>query len=255
MARDESDPPQQAVARFVGAGDYGAGMSRFRMNPEPGQERVLLEHCAHARFVWNLAVEQQGMYTPRKGPVPGFAEQCRQLTEARAEFAWLAAGSQTVQQQALRDFAQAMSNFFRGTHRKPTWRKAEIDEGFRIVGGQAQRVERLGKHVGRVWVPKAGWVRFRWSRQVPKAKSYRITRDRAGRWFVAFAVAPDPIPAPGTGAEVGVDRGIAVSAALSADVNAARNIRDIAAGRAVAAREGTGASEPVNREPQLGFAS
>ena len=36
---------------------------------------------------------------------PGFAEQCRQLTEARAEFPWLAAGSVTVQQQALRDHA------------------------------------------------------------------------------------------------------------------------------------------------------
>jgi len=175
----------------------------------------LLSHCAHARFVWNLAVEQQSMYSPRKGPVPGFAGQCRQLTEARSAFAWLADGSQTVQQQALRDFAQAMVNFFRGTHRKPTWRKAGIDEGFRIVGSQAQRVERLGKHIGRVWVPKAGWVCLRWSRQVPEAKSYRITRDRAGRWFVAFAAVPEPIAAPGTGARVGVDRGVAVSAALS----------------------------------------
>jgi hypothetical protein len=31
---------------------------------------------------------------------------CRQLTEARAEHQWLAAGSQTVQQQALRDLDQ-----------------------------------------------------------------------------------------------------------------------------------------------------
>ena len=43
------------------------------------------------------------------------------------------AGSQMVQQQALRDFAQAMTNFFAGTHGKPSWRKAGRDEGFRIV--------------------------------------------------------------------------------------------------------------------------
>jgi transposase len=190
-------------------------VSRFRLYPSPEQEGVLLAHCAHARFVWNLAVEQQNMYTPRKGPVPRYTAQSRQLTEARGEFAWLAAGSQTVQQQALRDFAQAMANFSRGTHRKPTWRKAGRDEGFRIVGDQAQRVERRGKHVGQVWVPKAGWVRFRWSRQVPEAKSYRVTRDHAGRWFVAFAFVPEPVPAPSTGAEVGMDRGITVSAALS----------------------------------------
>jgi len=46
-------------------------------------------------------------------------------------------------------------------------------------------------------------------------KSYRVTLDRAGRWHVAFAAIPDPIPAPGTGEAVGIDRGVAVSAALS----------------------------------------
>lgn len=43
----------------------------------------------------------------------------------------------------------------------------------------------------------------------------RVTLDRAGRWHVAFAAIPDPIPAPGTGEVVGVDRGVVVSAALS----------------------------------------
>jgi transposase len=42
-----------------------------------------------------------------------------------------------------------------------------------------------------------------------------VTRDRAGRWHIAFAVVPDPVPGPGTGEAVGIDRGVAVSAALS----------------------------------------
>jgi putative transposase len=59
-------------------------------------------------------------------------------------------------------------------------------------------------------------VRFRWSRAVPPgAKSYRVTRDRAGRWHVAFAAIPESVPAPGNGQVVGVDRGVAISAALS----------------------------------------
>jgi transposase len=59
-------------------------------------------------------------------------------------------------------------------------------------------------------------VRFRWSRAVPPgAKSYRVTRDRAGRWHVAFAAVPEPLPAPGNGQVVGIDRGVAVAAALS----------------------------------------
>jgi putative transposase len=74
-------------------------MSRYRLFPSPAQEAVLRGHCAHARYVWNLAVEQHA--------------------------------------------------------------------------------------------------------------------HRAGRWYVAFAVIPEPLSAPGNGEAVGIDRGVAVSAALS----------------------------------------
>jgi putative transposase len=191
---------------------------RFRLQPTPIQEAALLEHCAHARFVWNLAVEQHLHWRPGRASAPRYGEQARQLTEARQAFAWLAAGSHTVQQQALRDFAQAMSDFFRRTHRRPTWRKAGRHEGFRVVGSRGRHwdVQRLSRRTGRVRIPKVGWVRFRWSRDVPAdAKSYRVTRDPAGRWHVAFAAVPPPVQGPGGDAVVGVDRGVAVSAALS----------------------------------------
>jgi putative transposase len=190
-------------------------MSRYRLLPSPAQEAVLRDHCAEARYVWNLACEQQSWWRPGRPGAPGYLEQCRQLTAARKEYDWLGAGSQMVQQQALRDFAWAMANFFAGTHGKPSWRKAGRDEGFRIVAVKPGHVRRLSRKTGEVWVPKAGWVRFRWSRTVPAARSYRVTRDRANRWHVAFAAIPAPIPAPGTGGVVGVDRGVAVSAALS----------------------------------------
>ncbi|MFI5696557.1 RNA-guided endonuclease InsQ/TnpB family protein [Kribbella sp. NPDC051586] len=190
-------------------------MSRFRLYPTARQRVALLEQCGHARYAWNLALEQWSMWTRDKGPTPGFAEQCRQLTQARAAFGWLWAGSQTVQQQALRDFDQAVKNFYAGTHGRPTWRRAGRHEGVRIVGPQASRIVKLNRKWSAVKVPKVGWVQFRQSRVVPNAKSYRITRDRAGRWHIAFAVIPEPIPAPGTGEIVGVDRGVVVSAALS----------------------------------------
>ncbi|MFJ4101479.1 RNA-guided endonuclease InsQ/TnpB family protein [Amycolatopsis japonica] len=191
-------------------------MSRFRLLPTAEQEARLLEHCAHARFIWNLAVEQHAHWRPGRPSAPGYVEQARQLTEIRAEHAWLREGSVTVQQQALRDFAKAVTNFFSGTHGRPTWRKAAVHQGFRQVAVRPEHIQRLNRHNGRVWVPKVGWVRFRWSRP-PKddIKSYRVTRDRAGRWHVAFAAIPDPIPAPGTGRTAGIDRGVAVSAALS----------------------------------------
>src|SRR5580704_10972047 len=195
-------------------------MSRYRLLPTPAQQAVLRDHCGHARYVWNLAVEQHSHWHLGRKGAPGYLQQCRQLTQARAEHPWLAAGSQMVQQRALRDFARAMTAFFDLTNPagRPSWRKAGRDEGFRITGrrGRQWDVRRMNRKVGQVWVPEAGWVGFRWSREVPlDAKSYRVTQDRAGRWHIAFAVVPAPVPAPGNGKVVGIDRGVAVSAALS----------------------------------------
>jgi putative transposase len=208
-------------------------MSRYRLDPTPAQEAALLGHCAHARYVWNLAVEQRSWWQPGRPPAPRYTEQCRQLTEARAAFPWLAEGSVIVQQQALRDFHQAWSNWLAALRawrervrllppaerseppRPPRFRKRGLDEGFRIVATSPQDVRRLNRHWGEVKLPKLGWVRFRWSRPVPAATSFRVTCDRAGRWHVAFAAVPPPLPAPGNGQVVGVDRGVAVAAALS----------------------------------------
>ena len=190
-------------------------MSRFRLYPTPAQEVLLLEQCGQARYVWNLGLEQRLMWRRRRGPTPGLAEQNRQLTDARAVEPWLAGGSVTVQQQALRDLDQAWRNFFAGTHDRPTWRKRGRHEGFRVVGAQALRVRQDNRRWSGVLVPKVGWVKVRRSRDLPDWKSYRVTRDRAGRWHVAFAAIPEPIPAPGTGEVVGVDRGVRAAAAFS----------------------------------------
>ena len=193
-------------------------MCRYRLIPTPAQETVLRDHCGHARYVWNLAVEQHSHWHPGRKSAPGYLEQCRQLTQARAGYPWLAAGSRPSSNRPCGTSPRRWPrSSTRATRPRPSWRKAGRDEGFRLVGrGRQWDLRRVSRHVGQVWVPKAGWVRFRWSRAVPAGvKSYRVTQDRAGRWHVAFAVIPAPVPARGNGQVVGVDRGVAVAAALS----------------------------------------
>ena len=244
---------------------------------------MLAEHCRHARYVWNLAVEQQRHWQPGRR-APGYSEQCAQLTAARAEHDWLAAGSQTVQQQALRDFAQAMRNFFGGPHRRPTWRKAGVHEGFRQVAVKSHHVERLNRRFGRVWVPKVGWVRFLDVRAMTRsargtvaqpgvrvAQKHGLNRAvrRSGWGLLAKRMQHkvfgrvEQITAAYTSQRCSACGHVArenrksqavfecescTAAPCNADVNAARNI---AAGRAVTARGDLGASQPANREPQL----
>jgi len=137
-------------------------MSRFRLYPDEKQEQQLLGHCAHARYMWNLAVEQHKHWKPGRKSAPGFAEQCRQLTEARSENEWLRTGSVVVQQQALRDFWHAKQKFFKSGFGHPDWRKKHYDEGFRIV--DTCEVRKLNRRWAQFKVRKVGWVKFRLSR-------------------------------------------------------------------------------------------
>ncbi|MEU6267711.1 RNA-guided endonuclease InsQ/TnpB family protein [Saccharopolyspora shandongensis] len=212
---------------------------RFRMYPSARQEQLMLVHCAHARYVWNLAVEQHAHWTPGRKPAPGFAEQCRQLTEARADNKWLRAGNVDVQQQALKDFSNAKNARFTSGFGEPSWRKKYKHEGFRVIGtdrvpvfspdgvphlnpktgkqvmARNVVVQKLNRRWAQVKVPGCGWVRFRLTRRdLPSAKTFRVTY-RNNQWHVAFAIVPEPIDAPGNGEKIGIDRGVAITTALS----------------------------------------
>jgi transposase len=182
---------------------------RNRICPDARAAEVMRDlHCAHARFVWNLAVEQQSWWRPGRGSAPGNTERMRQLAEARAAEPWLAEGSSSVQQQALRDFGTAMAAFFDPGNpaRRPKFRSRRGPQGFVIRDTKVRRVSR--KH-GEVYVPKCGWVRFRWTRPLPdKPGMARVTLDRAGRWHVSFPAPQSAVQREPSGTAVGIGRGV-----------------------------------------------
>ena len=89
----------------------------------------------------DLAVEQHGHWHPGRTSAPGYLEQCRQLTQARAEYTWLAAGSQMVQQQALRDLLA------RRLEEKAPGRVEKVNP--RVYQPALQRVQARGPEVAR----------------------------------------------------------------------------------------------------------
>ncbi len=189
---------------------------RYRLYPTAEQSVFMLErHCADARFVWNLAVEQFNW--GRTGRLaPGPAARQKQLAEARQACAWLAAGSSAVQQQALRDFDRAVAGFFTGVYRRPGWRRKHLDEGFCI---RDSRVEIVNRKWAQVVVPKLGLVKFR---LVPPAAAqgswaWRGSASRRAAGMSASRLRNPRLLALLGGEErlVGIDRGVQTTLALS----------------------------------------
>ena len=188
---------------------------RERLYPSEGQKPLCVRHCADARFVYNLGLEQRSFW--RRGmPLISVYDQKRSLTEARRE-TWLSDGSSVVRQQALFDLDQAFKNWWKNPAHfsRPTWRKAGVHEGFAI---RDLSVRRINRKWGEVLVPKCGWVRFRISRQwtdIAAGTSARVTLDRAGRWHVSFTAPPPAFCRRPTGAVVGLDLGVVTTATTS----------------------------------------
>ena len=190
---------------------------RQRLYPTDRVEAQLRVHCSHARFVWNLGLEHRSQYRPHRTLRLNLVAQMRELALARQSTPWLAAGSSSVQQQALRDLDQAFQNWWGnpGHFGRPTWRKAEQHEGFRVVGLQARRSNRKW---GEVHIPKIGWVRFRLTRSwtdVASCKSARVTLNRSGQWHVSFSAPQPTFNRVATHQTVGLDLGIVTSIATS----------------------------------------
>lgn len=190
---------------------------RQRAYPGEGvQTDVLTMHMGHARFVYNLGLEQR-QYADRTARARGVkvnaATQSRELTDARRECDWLRAGSTVVQQGALRDLDRAFTAFFAGRSRFPRFRRRSKRQSFVV---RDVRLRRYNRKWAAILVPKAGWVKFRLTRQwsdVLAATSARISLHN-GVWHVSLTTPAPQRRAPGVGT-VGLDRGVAITVATS----------------------------------------
>ncbi|MGW2654738.1 RNA-guided endonuclease InsQ/TnpB family protein [Streptomyces sp. NPDC001478] len=202
---------------------------RYRFYPTASQAEQLGKTFGACRWVYNEGLALRVGAWERHRVSVGFAETCRALTGWRraAETSWLGEVSSTVLQQSLRHLDGAFTRSFKQSAKYPQRKKkgrsrdsaTYVRTGFRWV----EDPERpgtgsltLAKHT----VP----LDVRWSRPLPAGVvpvKLSVTRDRAGRYFVAVLVEEriDPLPAvfvPGERAPkaVGIDLGLAALVTL-----------------------------------------
>lgn len=190
----------------------------FRLKPLPDQEEKFLQFAGVCRLVWNLALEQRSShwrnYQARTGNNLNFYTQSAQLKQLRAEFDWVREVSQTSQQCVLANLDDAFKRFFKGVGGYPSFKKKGTRDSFSFKGREVS-VERLNRKWGKVRLPKIGWVKFRWTRDiVGKITEATVFRNALG-WQISFGCKDVQVPGFATDGAIGVDRGVAVPVALS----------------------------------------
>ncbi len=192
---------------------------RYRLYPTTLQAEALGQWCGCARAIYNAGLEQRQTAYKLCGVSLGYNQQGVGLGDLKTALPWLAEPHSDVLQQSLRDLNLAYRNFFAGRAAFPRFKRKGRRDSFRIQNRKAGviRVRRLSRRWGEVVVPKLGAVRFRWSRKpVGEIRHITVVRDVLG-WHVCLCCKESERASPmlHAGAPVGVDRGVAATAALS----------------------------------------
>jgi putative transposase len=198
-----------------------------RLYPTSVQEAALEAQAHTARALWNLLHE---WYTWGDGGIarrPKLAEIDRQVRDARTNpipgYEWLAQLPAQATQQVLKQYSRAWQQHHRGLTKRPRFKRRGRQMTVDNPQAETLRVVRLNRHWAEVTIQMVGRVRFRWTCPLPgisrrrrgRITGARIVKDPRG-WHISFRIEePAPLVQPNSGPQVGVDRGVVHTMALS----------------------------------------
>jgi putative transposase len=189
---------------------------RYRCSPTPEQAAVLARTFGCARYVYNWALRlRTDAYYERQERV-SYADTSAALTalNQQPETAWLNDVSSVPPQQALRHLDRAVRNFFEGRAKYPTFKQKRGRQAAEYTTS-AFRWDAQTRALTLAKMDDAP-LDIRWSRSFTGTPStVTLSRDPAGRYFVAFLVEEAIASLPIVNAMVGVDVGLKDLAVLS----------------------------------------
>src|ERR1039457_96129 len=194
----------------------------FRLEPNRGQEAFMgrIGDCCRYVFNWALGYRQDVWLAARSAGATGvkgslaYNQLAGYLGGLRGKHPFLGGAPYHCLQHALKDLDAAFERFFGGEAGYPNFRrKGRWTPSFRFpdpkqfeVNGQA------------IKLPKLGWVKLRrHGRPIPGTIKQITVKSVAGRWQCSVLVEEEyEVPAAPTGPAIGIDAGVAHSAAFAA---------------------------------------
>src|ERR1700678_916510 len=189
---------------------------KYRFYPTPEQAHELTRTFGCVRKVWNLALQARTTAWHQRREHVSYLQSSALLTQWKHadDLAFLAEVSCVPLQQALRHLQAAFARFWDKQARYPRFKSRKKSRAaaeytraaFRSCDGQL--------HLAMMPAPLA----VVWSRPLPDGaapSTVTVSRDPAGRWFVALLCQCAVEPHPASDKAVGIDAGITSLVTLS----------------------------------------
>jgi putative transposase len=179
---------------------------KYRAYPTDDQVNLLARTFGSARYVWNAILDWRSKEYTLNGAKIGYVKSAAKLTEMKQapELAWLYDVSNVALQQALRNQDKAFSNFFAKRGKYPKFKSKHDKQSIRLMSNAFRMKD------GLLYIAKSDApLRFVESRKLPdKVSSITISKDKAGRYFVAFQGEAEKVLLPITDKAIGIDLGL-----------------------------------------------
>lgn len=190
---------------------------KYPLAPSPDQAEVLDRQAAAARALWNL-IHVHHTFFESSRRWPSWADSDAAIRQARKDIDWLAVLPAQAAQQVLKAYRQAWSNYWNGTHGRPTWKTRRARRAVDVPQARDLNVTRLNRKWVSVAIPKAGAVKMRLHRDMPeRVTGARAVREATG-WMLVIRGENQMVTPRQRRAErgsVGIDRGVTHTLALS----------------------------------------
>ncbi|KNE80385.1 transposase, partial [Streptomyces fradiae] len=157
----------------------------------PVQVRLVDAQAHAARATWNLLHDFWTMTPKCRRSLKAADEAIRQ---ARKEIDWLGVLPAQAAQAVLKAYHQAWKNCWEGRAGEPNFKaRLRTVMSVDIPQGRDLQITRVHRRWGMVSIPKAGRIRFRWTKDLPVGKhadkdnritGARLVKDALG-WHIA----------------------------------------------------------------------
>ena len=186
---------------------------KYQLRANGTQERQLRQFAGSCRFVWNKALALQKNLLDDKQNRLTYNEIALLLPQWKKEHPFLNEAHSQILQQTLMNLDRAIKDAFTRTSPKrfPVFKKKGKHDSFRYPQGF-----KIDQTNSRIYLPKAGWIRYRSSRDIEGTPKNVTVSLSAGHWYISIQTereVNDPVHP--SSSIVGIDVGIVRLATLS----------------------------------------